>query len=683
MSNTPSSDPIFIVGQNISANKAYYAEERGALVKVTPSVFIDARLPPEDQREVILRHAVRIALRRFPQGILAGSSAFYNAPVGKQLLLATPRGGKSVDILGVFNIHLTKSDLDLGLNGEVEYATVHDSFGELPIKRVSPSLLILKNFHPVKGRPDETYLNNLDLLKLVSQEIKGYGSYDAFMHRMEGLARAHGLEKFLPALHKFASGIETVVPDVVPLATYNVFWHQEKVAQLNSNGHNWFFSYPPSVGLQLSVNEAKGRGGTPSFLGSLLPEVGHRIGQTLEENLDLVQYGHRYISNITILPEKTDIAVIDDILQGHLKNHVAGVLSFTGKMGEDLKAALQDEASLASIVGHAEQPRISGMQGKIAGHLDREGVLRPAIGRAFTHFIKFVGQDEKYRSMCSMEWYSLVLAKLCNIRTEMFAIADLGGHGPSLIVERFDVRHDLNDKRLLLGEDFWSVAGLENPKDKYKGELMDVADTLVKHSSDLATDGRQLLRQAVFSWVTWNGDMHLKNLMLLKEARDIRKGFTRVTLSPAYDLMCTQVYPNDAKSSAIGLCGSRNHTLAGFRKLGDKLGIPAEEVDQIVDEISVNVPLYARKVADNLPEAVRNHPLSVEHIAKARDLFDVRCMMMVAEIDAVRAQQAAGVDDAVGSFSLDDDGEGAGGPAAAAAAVSEHVEAERRRSHRP
>jgi serine/threonine protein kinase HipA of HipAB toxin-antitoxin module len=209
-------------------------------------------------------------------------------------------------------------------------------------------------------------------------------------------------------------------------------------------------------------------------------------------------------------------------------------------------------------------------------------------------------------------------------------------------------------------------------RQKYAGELMDVADSIVRASTNKESDGRHLLAQAIFSWLTFNGDMHLKNLLLLKETRDLRLGFESVRLSPVYDIMCTQVYPDDAKSAAIGLAGSRNHTLAGFRALGAKFGVKSQEVDSMIDHLATSIPLWAERVAARLPGPIQRHALSVKHITQARELFDVRCMMMISELEAAkRTRTRKSVAEDVTSFSgaLLEDG-----------VSMEHVQAERRRS---
>jgi len=644
---------LFITGLNIEHDKARYECGKGRLERLGIGVYLDALTPPVERREIILKNAARITMKLFPQGILAGSSAFHRGAVEGHLMIATPRGGAPVDVAGIFTIYNTKSDLDIGLNKEVEFITIDDSFGQHYIKRMSDELLIIKNFMLVKGRPRATYLNNLDLNKVVERCMRVTGGHDLFLRRIDALANAHGMFRYLRNVHAFIDNASSYTQLERPLESFRVFWHHAPVATLSHDGHIWNFEYDSNVQFQLSINEKKGRGSPPSFLGSLLPEVGIKAGKSMEENLGDFALGHRYISNITV--KRSGVAIdkdiIIDMLDGELPDFRSEKLQFNGQLNGELVAVMNDDDLMNSLHRNPNSPRMSGMQIKIAGNLDRNGKLSSANGVPFTHILKIVGSNPKYQSMCSMEWFSLTIAKSCGINVEEYAIADLGGYGPSLVVERFDIRRDLNDKRMILAEDFWSIEGLTDNDQKYGGELMNVADTVMKKSTNVEVDSRHLLAQAIFSWLTWNGDLHLKNLLLIKESKNSNSNFDSIRLSPTYDVLCTQVFPEDLKSAAIGLEGSRNHSLSGFRSLGRKMGIKQEEVDAMVEYLAVSIPHWSRRIAKDLPGVISEHPLSLVHITKAQNLFELRCSMMIGELDNSTNKQETSKQNEIESFS--------------------------------
>jgi serine/threonine-protein kinase HipA len=52
-----------------------------------------------------------------------------------------------------------------------------------------------------------------------------------------------------------------------------------------------------------------------------------------------------------------------------------------------------------------------------------------------------------------------------------------------------------------------------------------------------------ILRRAVFAWLIADGDMHLKNLALLKIAEPGDDAFYSVRMAPLYDAVTTRIFP--------------------------------------------------------------------------------------------------------------------------------------------
>lgn len=114
--------------------------------------------------------------------------------------------------------------------------------------------------------------------------------------------------------------------------------------------------------------------------------------------------------------------------------------------------------------------------------------------------------------------------------------------GTALAVRRFD--REAGGGRVHM-EDFAQVFGVF-PEAKYDGRTYANAAAVVAAAAgqEAAND---FARRLVFSVITGNGDMHLKNWSLLY--RDPLSP----TLSPAYDLLCTRVYlPRDRLALRFG-----------------------------------------------------------------------------------------------------------------------------------
>ncbi len=104
-------------------------------------------------------------------------------------------------------------------------------------------------------------------------------------------------------------------------------------------------------------------------------------------------------------------------------------------------------------------------------------------------------------------------------------------------------------------------------EDKYHGSYEQIAKAIMKHSRNPGLDAVNFFEQVLFSFLTGNADMHLKNFSLLKTP-GIGYG-----LSPAYDMVSTAlVNPADNEDLALTLNGkkkkiTRNDFIAAFRTL--------------------------------------------------------------------------------------------------------------------
>lgn len=89
-------------------------------------------------------------------------------------------------------------------------------------------------------------------------------------------------------------------------------------------------------------------------------------------------------------------------------------------------------------------------------------------------------------------------------------------------------------------------------EDKYRGSHEQVARAILSYSTNPVLDVVNFYEQVVFSFLTGNADMHLKNFSL------IRKPEVGYVLAPAYDLVATTlVNPGDTEELALTLNGKK------------------------------------------------------------------------------------------------------------------------------
>lgn len=104
-------------------------------------------------------------------------------------------------------------------------------------------------------------------------------------------------------------------------------------------------------------------------------------------------------------------------------------------------------------------------------------------------------------------------------------------------------------------------------EDKYRGSCEQVARAILKYSANPGLDVVNFFELVLFSFLTGNADMHLKNFSLIN-----KPGIGHV-LSPAYDLVATKlVNPADDEEMALTLNGKkkklrRNDFIASFNTL--------------------------------------------------------------------------------------------------------------------
>lgn len=70
------------------------------------------------------------------------------------------------------------------------------------------------------------------------------------------------------------------------------------------------------------------------------------------------------------------------------------------------------------------------------------------------------------------------------------------------------------------------------PEDKYKGTIEQAGRALRGISTQLEDDLVLLLKRAVFAWLIADGDMHLKNMAVLKTAMSDDIIFRSVRIAP-------------------------------------------------------------------------------------------------------------------------------------------------------
>ncbi|MEF2751581.1 MAG: HipA domain-containing protein [Muribaculaceae bacterium] len=138
-------------------------------------------------------------------------------------------------------------------------------------------------------------------------------------------------------------------------------------------------------------------------------------------------------------------------------------------------------------------------------------------------------------------------------------------------------------------------------EDKYKGSYERIAKLIRQHSAAPLLDVVNFWEVVVFSWLTGNADMHLKNFSLYRPADNYM-------LAPAYDLLSTALaMPEDDEELALTLNGKKKRIRRDdFEKAMLENGMKDNAIAKLFDRFSKSVPKWHGLINESfLPKALQ------------------------------------------------------------------------------
>lgn len=157
-------------------------------------------------------------------------------------------------------------------------------------------------------------------------------------------------------------------------------------------------------------------------------------------------------------------------------------------------------------------------------------------------------QSQHYEQLPELEDLTMHLAEIAKIKVVPHSLIRFQDGDLCYITKRID-RGTKGEKFAI--EDMCQLTG-RLTEYKYKGSYEQIAKHILKYSSTPKLDVVNFWEQVLFSWITGNSDMHLKNFSLYSNKPDI------YVLTPAYDLLATKlVIPEDSEELALTLGGKK------------------------------------------------------------------------------------------------------------------------------
>lgn len=268
------------------------------------------------------------------------------------------------------------------------------------------------------------------------------------------------------------------------------------------------------------------------------------------------------------------------------------LLFFGTKEPPILEHSLQQMAALAknvverSIAVPGVQPKLSLSIITDALNDDNRGRLT-VVGALGGNYI-FKPPSDQFQEMPENEHLTMRIAEAFGINTVPSSLIRLQSGELSYITKRID-RTSTGDKIHML--DMFQIT---EAFDKYKSSMEKIGKALDVYSDNTLLDKLYFLELAIFSFLTGNNDMHLKNFSMINTD-------DQWTLAPAYDLLNVAIVnPDDAEELALTLEGKKKKLKwEHFERLGLQLELNEKQITGIAKRFIKNKPIALKWINDS------------------------------------------------------------------------------------
>lgn len=330
----------------------------------------------------------------------------------------------------------------------------------------------------------------------------------------------------------------------------------------------------------------------PAFFAGLLPEgrrltaLRRTVGTSADDEFSmLLAVGSDTIGDVQVLPSgdtaaETKAVVVDD---------------FSEVVFADLFAQ--------AIGQQPDRVALPGVQDKISGQM----LNVPVQGRSRAYILKL--NPPEFPHLVENEAFFFRAAAHTRLRlADVELVHDKRG-APGLLVNRFDRIPEGDLIRPLAVEDACQVLG-RWPGDKYVISTEDAITGLARCCRAPGVAALELYRLLVFAYLSGNGDLHAKNLAILRD----QQGEWRVT--PAYDLPSSAVYGDRTMALPIGGRIRQQLSWPILRNLSQAIGIPVRLAADVVREQVAAAEIWG--------EDLNQLPFDVNTIRNLRRLVNAR-----------------------------------------------------------
>ncbi|MDP5009982.1 MAG: HipA domain-containing protein, partial [Crocinitomicaceae bacterium] len=245
-----------------------------------------------------------------------------------------------------------------------------------------------------------------------------------------------------------------------------------------------------------------------------------------------------------------------------------------------LTYSLNDMSELAKQVVE-RSVAVPGVQPKLSMSMIKEKTDGPenrltVVGALGGNYI-FKPPSEHFPEMPENEHVTMRIAEAFGIKVVESSLIRLQSGELSYITKRID--------RTIKGEKIHMIDMFQITEafDKYKSSMEKVGKALRENSDNTFLDLLSFFELSLFSFLTGNNDMHLKNFSMIKT----RSGWT---LSPAYDLLNVRIAnPEDKEELALTLGGKKKKlNRVYFERFGEGLGLTPKQIQGVFKRFEKN-----------------------------------------------------------------------------------------------
>lgn len=221
------------------------------------------------------------------------------------------------------------------------------------------------------------------------------------------------------------------------------------------------------------------------------------------------------------------------------------------------------------------QSTITGVQPKLSLELDK--LSKKSTPKRFTivglwgnYILKPPAAN--YRNLPELEDITMHLASLAGIQTVLHSLIRLESGSLSYITKRID----RTENQKIHMEDMCQLTE-RLTEHKYQGSYEQIGKTIIRYSENPVLDIINHFEQVLFSFLTGNADMHLKNFSL------IDKPGLGYVLAPAYDMVASNlVVDGDDEELALTLNGKKKKIRRkDFLEVAKRFNLDEKALDNI------------------------------------------------------------------------------------------------------